>query len=257
MIEHRYGANTHILGGPLLLSWLARLCAPETVQPEVNGLVTRLYENLVARVLDREFPTRDVRLATRMTAHHPGAFFEGKVLAQDARAVVVNLMRAGTLPSHLCYEALNGVLRPQGVRQDHLFASRSLDEDQHVCGTAFAGAKIGGDVEGAWVVIPDPMGATGGTIATVLSHYKNNVGGRAAKFIALHLIVTPEYLRELRIAHPDLVVYAVRVDRGLSEPRVLASVPGEFWDLERGLNDQQYIVPGGGGLGEVMNNSFV
>ena len=26
---------------------------------------------------------------------------------------------------------------------------------------------------------------------------------------------------------------------------------------ERGLNDQQYIVPGAGGLGEVINNVFV
>jgi hypothetical protein len=53
------------------------------------------------------------------------------------------------------------------------------------------------------------------------------------------------------------VVYALRLDRGLSSPDVLAAVPGERWDEERGLNDHHYIVPGGGGLGEVMNNSYV
>ena len=37
---------------------------------------------------------------------------------------------------------------------------------------------------------------------------------------------------------------------------VLLSV-GERWSEERGLTDKHYIVPGGGGLGEVMNNSFV
>jgi len=49
----------------------------------------------------------------------------------------------------------------------------------------------------------------------------------------------------------------MRLDRGLSPPDVLAAVPGERWDDERGLNEHQYIVPGGGGLGEVMNNAFV
>jgi len=38
---------------------------------------------------------------------------------------------------------------------------------------------------------------------------------------------------------------------------VLATVPGERWDEENGLNDLQYIVPGGGGFGEIMNNAYV
>jgi len=38
---------------------------------------------------------------------------------------------------------------------------------------------------------------------------------------------------------------------------VLATVPGERWGEENGLNDLQYIVPGGGGFGEIMNNAYV
>jgi len=34
-------------------------------------------------------------------------------------------------------------------------------------------------------------------------------------------------------------------------------VPGTHWDRERGLDDKQYIVPGGGGFGEIMNNAYV
>ena len=75
--------------------------------------------------------------------------------------------------------------------------------------------------------------------------------------MAVHLIVTPEYLRHVRTKHPDVVVYAMRLDRGLSPVDVLASVPGERWEEEKGLTDHHYIVPGGGGLGEIMNNSFV
>ena len=36
-----------------------------------------------------------------------------------------------------------------------------------------------------------------------------------------------------------------------------ATTPGERWDEESGLSDVQYILPGGGGFGEIMNNSFV
>jgi hypothetical protein len=54
-----------------------------------------------------------------------------------------------------------------------------------------------------------------------------------------------------------VIVYALRLDRGLSPAEVLETVPGERWSEEKGLTDHHYIVPGGGGLGEIMNNSFV
>lgn len=257
MTEHRYGDNVRILGGPTLSTWLARLCAPQTLQPEVNWLVERLYANIVARTLDLEFPSRRARVATRMTEAHPDAPLECDVLDEAQRAVVVNLARAGTYPSHVVYQALNEALDPRRVRQDHVLASRTVDAKERVTGTALSGSKIGGDVDGAIVLIPDPMGATGNTMASAIECYKTSVGGRAAKYLALHLIVTPEYLRFVTNAHPDLRIYAVRVDRGLSDPKALAAIPGERWDLERGLNDKQYIVPGGGGFGEIMNNSFV
>ena len=86
---------------------------------------------------------------------------------------------------------------------------------------------------------------------------RRGVPGTPRKIIALHLVVTPEYLRRMRKDHPDMVIYAVRLDRGLSPPDVLATVPGTRWDEERGLDDHQYIVPGGGGFGEIMNNAYV
>ena len=73
----------------------------------------------------------------------------------------------------------------------------------------------------------------------------------------MHLIVTPEYIRRVHEAHPDLVIYALRLDRGLSDPAVLRAVPGERWDEERGLNEKHYIVPGAGGVGEILNNAWV
>ena len=45
----------------------------------------------------------------------------------------------------------------------------------------------------------------------------------------------------------------------LARPRdaVLRTVPGTFWEREKGIDDRGYIVPGAGGLGEVINNSWV
>ena len=107
------------------------------------------------------------------------------------------------------------------------------------------------------MLIPDPMGATGSTVSKVIEHYQAELRGTAGQGHRGAPIITPEYLRHVRSSHPEVIVYALRLDRGLSPPDVLATMPGERWDEERGLTDHHYIVPGGGGLGEIMNNSFV
>jgi uracil phosphoribosyltransferase len=101
------------------------------------------------------------------------------------------------------------------------------------------------------------MGATGTSLATAIETYKRQVPGTPRRIVNVHLIVTPEYLRTMARTHPDVAVYAIRLDRGLSPPEVLDTVPGTRWEEERGLDDHQYIVPGGGGFGEIMNNAFV
>ena len=135
--------------------------------------------------------------------------------------------------------------------------SRMLDEAETVVGSSIGGAKIGGDIDDAFVLFPDPMGATGGSLATAISLYKNKVPGKPRRILLLNLIVTPEYLRRITTEHPDVGVYALRLDRGMSPPEVFGTVPGTLWEKERGLDDRQYIVPGGGGFGEIMNNAYV
>jgi len=51
-------------------------------------------------------------------------------------------------------------------------------------------------------------------------------------------------------------VWTARLDRGLSSAEVLKQRPGTRWNEERGLNEHGYIVPGAGGLGELLNNSW-
>jgi uracil phosphoribosyltransferase len=118
-------------------------------------------------------------------------------------------------------------------------------------------AKIGRDVADRFVLFPDPMGATGSSIVSAMKHYLEALDGRPRLCIAVHLIVTPEYLLRVTSELPEAVVYALRLDRGLSPLDVLDQIPGERWQEERGLNEQQYIVPGAGGVGEVLNNAWV
>lgn len=255
-IPHQYGPNVHLLSDPYLFTTLAFLGSPETKQPTINQLLNTLYRELVRVAVNREFPLIETAITTRMAVLHPEeAVFLAPVVDASTRVVSVNLARAGTVPSQICYDAFNYILNPEGVRQDHISINRKIDDAERVIGTNLGGVKIGGDVKDTIVVFPDPMGATGSTIKTAMQIYSQL--GTAKKYIALHLIVTPEYLTHVHAEYPDLIIYAIRLDRGLSSQAILNTVPGTRRKEERGLNDKQYIVPGAGGLGEVINNSYV
>ncbi|MBI3535262.1 MAG: uracil phosphoribosyltransferase [Deltaproteobacteria bacterium] len=254
-IEHRYGENYHILSDTFLLSLLAKLCSDNTTQPLINELVTTLYSSLLKIVVNCEFTTKWEKIKTRMHTYHEEGIFQGPVIDSEVPIVSVNLARAGTLPSHICYNALNYFMNPKIIRQDHISIGRTTDEQERVTGSKVSGHKIGGSTDNAIVLFPDPMGATGATIIEALDLYKSK--GKASKHIALHCIITPEYIINVKKTHPDLIVYAIRLDRGLSPLEVLDSIPGTFLEKEKGLNHKHYIVPGGGGFGEVMNNAYV
>lgn len=255
-IEHLYGPNVHILADPFLLSHLAHLCEQNTIQPAINMIVKDLYQYLIKAVLNGEFPRTQTTVKTRMIEHSPLGVWSGQVLDKNVKTVTVNIVRAGTLPSQVCYDYLNKTLEPSGVRQDHILMSRVTDAQEHVTGAHLGDSKIGGSIDDAMVLFPDPMGATGGSISQVISHYKAHIPGKARKFIAVNLMITPEYIKKLRQEHPEAIIYALRLDRGASSQEVLEQTPGKSWDQESGLSDKQYILPGGGGFGEIMNNAY-
>src|SRR5512144_3016765 len=186
-IEHRYGPNVHVLANPFLLGHLATLCARETTQPAINRLVRLLYEDLVRTVVDAEFPRRRVAVATRMIGTSPRGIFEGEVLDREVRAVTVNIARAGAVPSQVTYDLLNETLEPSLVRQEHIIMSRMLGAHEQVVGAGIGGMRIGGDVDDAFLLFPDPMGATGSSLATAIETYKKKVPGKPRKIINIHL----------------------------------------------------------------------
>lgn len=261
---HGYGENVHIIANPMALTSLARLCSPETQQPQINELVESLYTTLLSHAINRDFPKVHRAIPSRMAEvlERDGddarrGVNEGMMIDQTTQVVSVDIARAGILPSLTCYNLLNRLLEPAGVRQDHLIVSRAVDDADRVVGARISGNKIGGPIDGRVVIFPDPMGATGSSLSTAISYYKEAFGGSPLKLITLNLIFTPEFIRRIRHDHPEVVMYALRLDRGMSPPDVLDTLPGARWEEERGLNSHGYIVPGGGGFGEIMNNAWV
>ncbi len=255
-LEHRYGPKVHILDSPVLATWLARIGSPETPIPELRPLLRHIYEALLLAAIAGEFPTREAEVPTRMMQVTEHGVFRGRILDRSQEVVIACLVRAGVLPSEICYEVLCRLLDPSKIRIDYLSMSRSLDAEGRVTGTKDSGLKIGGPIKDAVLLIPDPMGATGGTVARTLEIYRELDLGPARKTLALPMISTPEFFRRLIAGFPDLEIYTGRLDRGLSPPEALSQPPGTHPE-ERGLTDNQYIVPGAGGVGEVLTNAWV
>jgi uracil phosphoribosyltransferase len=247
-----------LLADPVLITQLARLCRADVIQPEITRLVRDLYHGMVRTVIANELPRCQAEVQTRMYASTTRGVWAGEVIDPNIRAVTVGIARAGTLPSQVVFETLVDFVQPAHVRQDHVYMSRTTDPDGKVTGVSMAGNKIGGDVSDAFVLLPDPMGATGGSLSRTLTLYKAAEPARPARrYISLHLIITPEFVRRMQADHPDVSIYAVRMDRGTSPESLFDTPLGAQLQDERGLNEIQYIVPGAGGVGEILNNSFV
>ncbi len=254
-LEHSYGDNVHILDDAYLQAGLSFLCSPECRHPMINYWVERLYVSLLQHTVNSLFERESFERPTRMTQYHPDARVSATIPRRDSKIVVACLARAGILPSHVCYDELNHLFEPDNIRQDHILLSRRTDANEKVIGADVGASKIGGRIDDAYLLIPDPMGATGSTILSTLDQYKNL--GATRGIATMHLIITPEYLRKMKLTHPSVKIFALRIDRGLSTKAALRARPGALWDEERGLNEKHYIVPGGGGLGEILNNAFV
>ncbi|HEB54151.1 MAG TPA: uracil phosphoribosyltransferase [bacterium] len=256
LLPHLYGDSVRLFDDPFLQTLLVRIGSPQIGTAELPNLVRTAYRRMLHDVLASVFPRNRQRMPTRMTAQEPRAFVEGEFLCRDTRLVICSVIRAGMLPAQACYEAAIEVLPPENVRLDVLNMSRRTDASGQVVGVQLDGSKLGGPIDGAFVLFPDPMGATGGTICRAVEVYRE-LGGVPRTLAALHLMVTPEAVRRVSAQHQDVLLYAGRLDRGLSSERALRSKPGTYPDEERGLNDVHYIVPGAGGMGELLTNSWV
>lgn len=254
--DHGYGPGVHILEDAWTAAATAKLSSPDCTHTELVQVVRALTTRLATTAFGRELPTSERSVRTRMAEKHGElGTWRGEALDRAAEVVVLDVIRGGIIPSQTCFELLSLVHPIERLRLDHLNMQRVPGEDGRVDRVELTGSKVGGSIEGSTLVIPDPMGATGGTILRALEHLKA-AHGMPSRLILIPLICTPEFLRAVQTLDVDLSVYTARVDRGMSDRDVLASPLGARWAEERGLDDEDYIVPGAGGVGEVLNHSW-
>ena len=222
-----------ILNTTYNLALLAKLGQPETMQPEISRIIEELYHNMFGTIADQELVTEEKTLKTRIYAQDKRGVVKCRIFKKNQKIVVADVIRAGIQPSHQFYIKLAGILDPKKVRQDHIMSQR-IETKKGVTGTSLMGSKIGGSVNNTIVFIPDPMGATGGSIAEVVAHYQKHYGN-PKKFVVVNLVATPKYLKRLEKIKAEVHVYAARVDKGLTKT--------------------DFIYPGLGGVGEIVNNT--
>jgi uracil phosphoribosyltransferase len=88
-------------------------------------------------------------------------------------------------------------------------------------------SKMPGHLEASWIIVVDPMLATGGS-ATEAVQIVKEAGGTSIRFLCL--VAAPEGVQVLSHRHPDVPIYAAALDRQ--------------------LNDHGYILPGLGDAGD-------
>ena len=126
-LEHNYGKQVHIVSDPYLFTILAKLCEASCRQPLINQLLDKLYRELVKTVVNVEFPLAETVVETRMAGLHPDeGRFKAKVLDPTTKVICVNLARAGTVPSHICYDALDCYSRVSKESNEEVSDSRHL-----------------------------------------------------------------------------------------------------------------------------------
>ncbi len=253
---HGYGPRVELSSDAWTATALSKLSSPEISHIELVAIVKAVTARLAA-VAFEHLPTAPTATLTRMAEKHGEEVgtWRGTALDSSAGIVVIDVIRGGMIPSQVIFELLTLVLPIDALRLDHLNMERVAGKDGHVERVDLSGSKVGGSIEGATLILPDPMGATGATMVRALQHLFDK-HGQPAKILMLPLIATPEFLRTVLEFDDRIHVVAGRLDRGMSPADVLKTPPGARWSEESGLDDDDYIVPGAGGVGELLNNSY-
>ncbi len=254
--SHAYGSRVEIVSDPWTATALSRLSSPDGSHTELVAIVKAVTARLAATAFEH-LPTAPAATVTRMAEKHGEQLgtWRGTALDSSAGIVVIDVIRGGMIPSQVIFELLTLVLPIDGLRLDHLNMERVAGADGHVERVDLSGSKVGGSIEGATLILPDPMGATGATMVRALEHLMEK-HGQPAKILMLPLIATPEFLKTVLEFDDRVHVVAGRLDRGMSSAEVLKTPLGARWSEESGLDDDDYIVPGAGGVGELLNNSY-
>jgi uracil phosphoribosyltransferase len=194
--------NVHVIDHPLVKRDLTILRRKESSISEFRAAMSRIAITLAYHALDR-LPLSPVPIQTPIqptTGYLPAA-----------EVVVVPILRAGLS----LIDALTTFIPDAKV--GHL----GMYRDEKTFEPVDYYSKIPRGVENAYVLLVDPMLATGGSACDALEFLKKR-GARNIRFVCL--IAAPEGIQRVTNSFPDVSIVTAAVDEKLNEHRFI--VPG-------------------------------
>jgi uracil phosphoribosyltransferase len=198
----------HLVDHPLVHDALVSLRNKHTEPAPFRRAATRISVLLAAEAL------RDIATVST-TVDTPLGPAEGAEIGADI--VVVPVLRAGL-------GMLDAVLElVPHARVGHIGLQR--DEITAVASQYYS--KLPARLDEAFVVMIDPMLATGGSAVAALDLLQR-AGARAIRIICI--VAAPEGIALVERQHPDVTIYTPVVDRGLNEHKYIVPGLGDFGD---------------------------
>src|SRR5688500_12621316 len=193
---------------PLVQDALAELRDARTAPPAFRRAANRNSVLLAAEAL------RDVPVSSAVVTTPLGPA-DGRVVKTDV--VVVPVLRAGLGMLDAVLELL------PSARVGHIGLQR--DEITAVASQYYS--KLPVNMAGCFVLMIDPMLATGGSAVAALDLLRR-AGARDVRMICI--VSAPEGIALVERHHPDAVIYTPAIDRGLNAHKFIVPGLGDFGD---------------------------
>ena len=193
---------------PLVQDALAELRDARTPPPAFRRAANRISVLLAAEAL-RDVPVSPAVVTT------PLGPADSRVVTTDV--VVVPVLRAGLGMLDAVLELL------PAARVGHIGLQR--DEATAIASRYYS--KLPPDIADSFVLMIDPMLATGGSAAAAIDLIKA-AGARMIRMICI--VSAPEGVKLLERTHPDVVIYTPVVDRELNPHKFIVPGLGDFGD---------------------------
>ena len=202
-------STLHIIDHPLIAHKLTIMRKKETGTKEFKELLDEI-SLLMGSEITRDLPLEDCEIETPICST-TGKKVSGKKLA------IVPILRAGLG----MVDGLTTLVPVAKVGHIGLYRDPETHEPVEYY------FKMPEDIDKRYIIVVDPMLATGGSAIDAVSMLKK----RGCTHISLmNLVVAPEGVKKFQEVHPDVDIYAAALD-------------------ER-LNEHAYIVPGLGDAGD-------
>jgi uracil phosphoribosyltransferase len=200
--------RVHAVEHPLVQEALLRLRDAET-PPEVFRRMATRISLLLAAEATRDLPTRRVVVQT------PLGQAEGREIDRDV--VVVPVLRAGLGMLDAVLELL------PGARVGHI----GLQRDELTAVASQYYSKLPGGIAESYVLMIDPMLATGGSAVAALDLLAES-GAHDIRIVCI--VAAPEGIALVEEHHPTARIYTPVIDHGLDEHKFIVPGLGDFGD---------------------------